>query len=111
MDEDKNEVLSTNVACKLLNLSTCRCTDYLKRKARVPDCVQLSPEMAGKLPWLPPTCAYRLLAENKPLPYWHPLVSGHQDTVHTACVSVRGRAISEKQAGPLETHLVDWPDL
>ena len=111
MDENTNEVLSTNVACKLLNLSTCRCTDYLKRKVRVPDCVQLSPEMAGKLPWLPPTCAYRLLAKNKPLPYWHPLVSGHQDTVHTACVSVRGRAISEKQAGPLESHLVDWPDL
>jgi len=111
LDEDKNEVLGTNVACKLLDLSTCRCTDYLKRKVRVPDCVQLSPEMAGKLPWLPPTCAYRLLAENKPLPYWHPLVSGRQETVHTAGISVRGRAISEKQAGSLESHLVDWPDL
>lgn len=110
-DADTDEVFGTNVACRLLDLGTCRCTDYPNRKIKVPDCVQLSPETAGTLPWLPPTCAYRLLAHGNPLPDWHPLVSGDPETVHTAGISVRGRAVSEKQAGPLDAHLVDWPDL
>ena len=110
-DADTDEIFPTDVACRLLDLSSCQCTDYPNRKVKVPDCVQLSPETAGSLPWLPPTCAYRLLAEDKPLPDWHPLVSGDPESVHTAGISVRGRAVSEKRAGPLQSHLVDWPDM
>ena len=55
------------------------------------------------------TCAYRLVAENKPLPWWHPLVSGNPNSVHEAGASVRGRAISENRAGPLDRHIVTWP--
>ena len=110
-DADTDEVFPTNVACRLLDLGTCKCTDYANRKIKVPDCVQLSPDTAGKLPWLPQTCAYRLLAEGQDLPDWHPLVSGDPETVHTAGISVRGRSISEKDAGPLKFHLVDWPDV
>lgn len=110
-DADTDEIFPTNVACRLLDLGCCQCTDYPNRKVKVPDCVQLSPETAGSLPWLPPTCAYRLLAEDKPLPDWHPLVSGDPESVHTAGISVRGRAVSEKRAGPLQSHLVDWPDM
>jgi hypothetical protein len=110
-DADTDEIFPTNVACRLLDLGSCQCTDYPNRKVKVPDCVQLSPETAGSLPWLPPTCAYRLLAEDKPLPDWHPLVSGDPESVHTAGISVRGRAVSEKRAGPLQSHLVDWPDM
>jgi uncharacterized cysteine cluster protein YcgN (CxxCxxCC family) len=61
--------------------------------------------------WLPGTCAYRLVAEGQPLPWWHPLISGDPETVHEAGVSVRGRVISETRAGPLEHHIVEWPDL
>jgi uncharacterized cysteine cluster protein YcgN (CxxCxxCC family) len=110
-DADTDEIFPTDVACRLLDLSSCQCTDYPNRKVKVPDCVQLSPETAGSLPWLPPTCAYRLLAEDKPLPDWHPLVSGDPESVHMAGISVRGRAVSEKHAGPLQSHLVDWPDM
>jgi len=53
---------------------------------------------------------YRLLSEGKPLPWWHPLVSGDPETVHQAGISVRGRVISERRAGDLEDHIVDWPD-
>ena len=110
-DADTEEILSTNVACRLLDLKSCQCSDYTNRKVKVPDCVQLTPETAGTLPWLPPTCAYRLLAEGEDLPHWHPLVSGSSETVHAAGISVRGRSISETKAGPLDGHIVFWKDL
>jgi len=110
-DIETDELFPTNVACRLLDLSTCRCGDYANRKVKVPDCVQLAPETAGSVPWLPKTCAYRLLANGEDLPFWHPLVSGDPESVHTAGISVRGRTISEREAGHLKKHLVDWPDL
>ena len=99
----------TNVACRLLDLDSCRCSHYETRRRYVPDCVSLTPAELGAIDWLPPSCAYRLLAEGKPLAWWHPLVSGTPETVHAAGVSVRGRAVGERVAGPLEHHIVDWP--
>ena len=62
----------------------------------VADCLVLSPERVAQFHWLPATCAYRRLAEGKPLPAWHPLVSGDPEKVHETGVSVRGKALSEK---------------
>ena len=107
--EDGGGLDFTNVACRLLDLATCRCRDYAARRRRVPDCVQLTPASLGRIDWLPPSCAYRRLAEGHDLAWWHPLVSGDPGTVHAAGVSVRGRAVSERQAGPLDHHVVDWP--
>jgi uncharacterized cysteine cluster protein YcgN (CxxCxxCC family) len=107
--EETGELAYTSVACRLLDLHSCRCGDYAARQQRVPDCVQLTPATLKEIDWLPPSCASRRLAEGKDLPWWHPLVSGDPDTVHRAGISVRGRAISEKTAGPLEDHIVDWP--
>ncbi|MFN4141510.1 YcgN family cysteine cluster protein [Aestuariivirga sp.] len=95
-DEDTGRFLYTRAACRLLDLETCRCTDYTNRHARVPDCVALTPENVGSLGWLPSTCAYRLLEEGKPLAWWHPLVSGKQETVAEAGISVAGEAYSEE---------------
>lgn len=108
-DSDNDALAFTNVACRLLDLGTCRCRDYAHRTRRVPDCVQLSPDTLGEIDWLPPSCAYRRVAEGKDLLWWHPLVSGDPETVHQAGISVRGRAIDERKAGPFEHHLVDWP--
>ena len=99
----------TNVACVLLDLGRAQCTDYANRRAKVPDCVHLTAESLTEIDWLPPSCGYRLVAEGRDLAWWHPLVSGSAETVHTAGVSVAGRAISERKAGPLEHHLAEWP--
>ncbi len=107
--DDDDAIHFTNVACRLLDPDTGCCGDYARRARRVPDCVRLTPEALRDIDWLPPSCAYRLLAEGEPLPSWHPLVSGDPDSVHRAGVSVRGRAVDERVAGPLEHHVVDWP--
>ncbi|WP_420564981.1 YcgN family cysteine cluster protein [Thalassobaculum sp.] len=110
-DADTDEISYTDVACKLLDCDSCRCSDYPNRKKIVPDCVVLSVKLVSQLQWMPSTCAYRLLKEGKPLHWWHPLVSGDPNTVHEAGVSVRGRAISETVVADEELleHIVDWP--
>jgi uncharacterized cysteine cluster protein YcgN (CxxCxxCC family) len=95
-DEDTGEIHLTRLACALLDISSCRCSDYAHRHAKMPDCVVIDPAKARSLPWLPATCAYRLVAEGKDLPWWHPLVSGSHETVHAAGISVRGVARSER---------------
>jgi uncharacterized cysteine cluster protein YcgN (CxxCxxCC family) len=108
-DEVTEALAFTNVACRLLDLDNCRCSHYSRRRRLVPDCVNLTPETVDEIDWLPPSCAYRRLDEGRDLLWWHPLVSGNPDTVHEAGISVRGRAISERYAGPVENYVVDWP--
>ncbi|MFM5952934.1 MAG: YcgN family cysteine cluster protein [Novosphingobium sp.] len=110
-DEDTGDIYPTNVACRLLDIQTARCMDYPHRKAQVPDCVRLTPRLAASLPWLPETCAYRLRADGDPLPDWHYLLSGDAETVHRAGISVRGKAIPEALAGPLENHVILPPGI
>ena len=105
-DADSGELFYTNVACRLLNLNTARCTRYAVRARLIPDCIQLNPEKLRQCNWLPSTCAYRLLAEGKALPGWHPLVAGNAQAVHRAGASVRGWAISEQQVRDLEDHVI-----
>ncbi|MEM8825873.1 MAG: YcgN family cysteine cluster protein [Pseudomonadota bacterium] len=106
-DADTGEVVPTNIACKLLDRDSCRCADYRNRKAFVPDCVRMTAATLDRHPWLPSTCAYRLVAEGRPLPDWHHLESGDPDAVHRAGQSARGWTISELDAGPIEHHLTD----
>jgi uncharacterized cysteine cluster protein YcgN (CxxCxxCC family) len=109
-DEDSGEILYTNVACRLLDLDTCRCSRYEERQRWVPKCIVLSPEGGPPWTWLPQTCAYRRLARGQGLKSWHPLVSGDAESVHRAGISVRGWAVSEKDVGEdeLAVHLVTW---
>lgn len=112
-DEDTDEIYFTDIGCSLLKADTCRCRDYRRRASRVPDCVTLTIEGAREIPWLPPTCAYRLRAEGKPLMWWHPLVSGDPETVHLAGVSVRGRVSALENEIDLDDYpkrIVAWPN-
>lgn len=106
-DIDTGEIEFTNVVCRLMDMGTCRCSRYADRERLMPDCVILTPENLERLNWMPSTCAYRLLNEGKKLFDWHPLVSGDPESVHRAGISIRGRAISERRAGPLEHHVLE----
>jgi uncharacterized cysteine cluster protein YcgN (CxxCxxCC family) len=106
-DADTGEYALTDVACRFLDHDTCRCSDYANRRRNVPDCVKVTPANIATLRWMPETCAYRLLAEGKALEWWHPLVSGDPQTVHTSGVSVRGKAIDEDMVDDLEDHVVE----
>jgi len=108
-NEDTGEIFHTDVACRLLDLETCRCVSYDDRKRFVPDCQILTHRNYKGFSWLPSTCAYRVLGEGGDLAWWHPLVSGDPETVHQARISVRGRAVSERDTDDLENHVVSWP--
>jgi uncharacterized cysteine cluster protein YcgN (CxxCxxCC family) len=54
---------------------------------------------------MPSTCAYKLLWQGKPLPDWHPLVTGDPKSTHASGNSVRGMTVPE-HAIPEE----DWED-
>ena len=94
-DEDTGDIYNTDVHCKLLDGANCRCTNYENRRDYVEDCVQLTRENIYELSWLPKTCAYRLVAENKPLFDWHYLISGDKDTVHNTNMSIAHMTTSE----------------
>ena len=108
-DDRTGQVRYTNVACRLLDCGSCTCSDYENRTRRVPDCVILTPDNIDELYWMPRTCAYRLLAEGKDLPDWHPLITGDPDSPRKAGISVHGRVVPEKRAhADITRHIVDW---
>ena len=106
-DADTGEYTLTDVACRFLDHDTCQCSEYTNRQRNVPDCVNVTATNIAELRWMPETCAYRLLAEGKPLFPWHPLVSGDPESVHSADASVRGKAINEDRVDDLEDHVVE----
>lgn len=109
-DEDTGTVYYTGVSCRYLDTATCDCLDYQARADLVPDCVRLSPDNIDQFKWLPNTCAYRLVSEGKPLPEWHPLVSGNPLSVFYAGVSVRDRVIQEDYVHEedLTQYIIKW---
>ena len=92
-DEDNGEIFYTNTACQLLDLSSCRCSDYQNRLSKVPDCLQLTVNNIGSYDWLPTSCAYRRLANGEDLADWHPLISGRPESVHEAGISMLGQMV------------------
>ncbi len=110
-DEDTGAIYVTDVSCKLFDRENCTCGDYKNRTVHVPDCVQLTPDNAGALKWMPHTCAYRLIANGEDLFDWHHLVSGSRQTIHDAGMSVQDATYSELDI-PEEKHpkhIVIWP--
>ncbi len=109
-DEDTGEVYHTDLVCRFMDKDTCRCTVYSERLAKVPGCTVLTPDTVNDYHWLPYTCAYRTLAEGRPLAECHPLRSGDPESVHRAGMSVRHKVVSEDQVpeDDWEEHIIHW---
>ena len=109
-DDESGDIVFTDIACHLLDQKSCRCTQYEARTKLVPTCVKLTKDNLHQVDFMPPSCAYRLLHEGKDLPDWHPLVSGSQESVVEAGMSVRDRVTDETGfTGDWEDRAVDWP--
>lgn len=110
-NEDTGKIYYTDVACKLLNLDTCRCSNYQQRTKIVKDCLVITPTNLPSMNCLPATCAYRLLHEGRDLYSWHPLISGNKQSVNEAGISVYGRVVSEigMSDEDMEDRIVKWP--
>ncbi len=107
-DIDTREIYFTNVCCRYLDQQNCQCSEYQNRSVLVPDCVTLTPDDLQDPYWLPSTCSYRLLAEDKPLPEWHPLITGNPESTLESGNRICGRVICETEADELEQHLITW---
>jgi uncharacterized protein len=108
-DEDDGTVYYTRVVCRYMT-EDCRCSEYEKRHELVPNCVWLKPEDIEEFFWLPSTCAYRMLAEGKDLPPWHPLVSGDPELIHTVNLSITNMDLVKDDQLPEEQwqdHIID----
>ncbi|MDT8878575.1 YcgN family cysteine cluster protein [Halomonas saccharevitans] len=107
-DEESGDLAVLNVACELLDIQSCRCSDYDNRFEKVPDCTQLTPERIDDFRWLPKSCAYRRVAEGRKLAAWHPLIAGGSERMHRKGVSVRSFAVSQREVPEeeLEEHII-----
>ena len=97
-DETTGEVYYTNVICRYFDEEHMCCSVYDKRSELVSGCLKLTPENVDKLPWMPKSCAYRELFENK------------KSSIKT---TIKGRVIKETEISEedIEKHIVDWEDL
>lgn len=109
-NEETEEIFFTSVVCDLIDLESCRCTRYAERTTLVPECLDLKQHDFAEYNWLPATCAYRLLTDGKPLPTWHPLISGAEQSVKDAGVSICSYAMKESEVDDLEDHIIEWLD-
>lgn len=107
-DDDNAPIYLTRVACRCYDLGAGQCSDYTNRFARVEGCTQLTLERAAEFTWLPETCAYRLRYENKPLPSWHPLISGDPRSVRPYGIHALNPVI-ENDDIDLEDYIIDEP--
>jgi len=110
-DADAGEILYTDIRCRLFNDANCCCTDYRHRNTLVPDCMEIRKLEDKQFSWLPKTCAYRLLHEEKSLFDWHPLISGDQASVHKAGISLQKKTVCGEHLSEEDIvhHIID-PD-
>jgi uncharacterized cysteine cluster protein YcgN (CxxCxxCC family) len=109
-DEETGDLAFTRVCCDLIDLHTCRCTRYTERTTLVPECLDLSQHDFTAFNWLPSTCAYRLLTDGKPLPTWHPLITGNPDSVQLAGEKITAYAVKESEVDDFEDYIIAWLD-
>ena len=96
----RQKLYYTRIACNLLDMKTGKCGNYPERFKLETDCTKLTKKNLPDFHCLPQTCAYRLIYEGKPLPYWHPLISGDPNSVKNAGILIAD--------GVHEKDVIDW---
>ncbi len=105
-DATGERVAYTDRPCPQLDLETLRCRHYAERTRVQSDCLVLTPALVRAAPeWLPPSCAYRCVAEGRELPAWHPLHSGDPGSVVDAGFSILG--VAEPDRGQ-PAQIIEW---
>jgi uncharacterized cysteine cluster protein YcgN (CxxCxxCC family) len=102
----------TNIACGLLNTKTCACTQYSERTNLVPECVKLTKDNLQDIFFMPHSCSYRRLYEDRGLPSWHPLLNkGKKSAMHKSGMSVRGKTVADHDVDleQFEDYIALWP--
>ncbi|MEX0738144.1 MAG: YcgN family cysteine cluster protein [Pseudohongiella sp.] len=105
------DLVYTRVVCRYLDQRKCACTAYGQRNVLVPDCLVLDMSVLRQsVDWIPDTCAYKLRYQHKPLPAWHPLLTGSREAMLEQGIAVTGRVISEEYVHDdgLEEHVIRW---
>lgn len=97
-DEESDEIYYTDVVCRYFDSKTCNCTEYENRCTLVPECLKLTKDNVDKISWMPKSCAYRCLFENRPLP--------KRQTISDFCISEL--LVNEED---LEDHILEQDDL
>tara|TARA_R110002072_G_scaffold24747_3_gene83680 strand:+ start:17471 stop:17932 length:462 start_codon:yes stop_codon:yes gene_type:complete len=105
-DEDTDEIFFTRVSCQFLDCQSCRCKVYANRFEYLPECLNLTLDnLESTLPWLPSSCAYKLVYEGQALPEWHHLNSKNKNTIHSLNLSIKNKVVNE-----LDVDEDDWQD-
>jgi uncharacterized protein len=107
-DEESGEIAVTRIVCEQYDIARRRCSCYSVRCSKVDDCVDLQRHDFSQYDWMPPTCAYRLLAQGDSLPDWHPLLSGDATSPLIAGFALPSTTLRESQVADLEDHISHW---
>ena len=112
IDEKSDQLYWTRVACRNFSNESGRCQCYEKRSEVVPDCINVKEMMSISLNWMPPSCAYRLRANEQPLFDWHPLISENNKSVIESGASIIDKSLSEENVHPdgYWEHVIRWVD-
>ena len=79
-------------------------------KSMSPIVYLLTPDNLKMLNWMPKSCAYRLIHENKDLPDWHPLVTGNLDSTRLGWSFSGNQVVTELSVDEedLPDHITNW---
>jgi hypothetical protein len=96
--KEENKLYMTNIACQQIDLENCQCSNYRERTQVVENCTQLTlKNIESNLSWLPSTCSYKLIYEQRPLPVWHHLISKDKKKVHQNGLSIKRTCLHESE--------------
>ena len=112
VDDETEELFWTRIVCKYFDNNSGACSCYKERTQLVVDCLDVRELIPKRTEWMPPTCAYRLRANDKPLFDWHPLLSKDSSSVISFGISIQDKTLSEENVHPegYPEHIVRWVD-